>query len=427
MVLTLAFVGSAMAAKGGQIKYATGPFSYDPALAGSANFLGSYGGPTSGSFTVTAPSGGSLFPSGAGSALADIKVFGVEKVADANGDPLLEPVNIPLSSALGAQIAGAFLINGSSVYPVLFENPGFPFPVNLSVSNPMVVEADYGVYVITIKAQAPGSGIGVGSGSRFNLTLQPAELVDTTAPDVTIDAPSGANILGVIAVIIKATDPEPGTGVASMTASVSSTGGAVNNQSVSLTTDTPKAAGEIATATGTFTPTGGTGTAGTTLALAFHDTNLSGIGSYTLTAKAVDGAGNEGINTSGFQVNYDVQFTETFANLIETGRDKVYSTNSFGSFKFTVDRSDSTFMFDQTVTVILVRSDNQAVATHYYGTGAVSNDVQINSTDNGYVYETKFVSKDFGATAKATYKAEVWFKNVDGALVKQAESAAIEF
>jgi hypothetical protein len=422
LVLVLIMTGAVLAAAGGQTKKATGPFIYD-VDAGSATFLGTTGGPYSGQFDVTAPSGGSTFPSAVPPAPAIINVFGIEKVAGPDGTSLLMPVDVALNSPLGILILNAFSFDPSS--PSF--NIGQVITIQVTVNNPGVTEeADYGDYIVTMKSQSPGSGIGVGSGSHFKLSLRAAEETDTTPPNVKINSPSGENLLGQIPVSITANDPTPGTGVESITATVSSDGGTVSDQPITLTTDTPKPAGEDATGTGTFTPTGGTGTAGTIGGPPFISTSRSGIGSYKLTAKATDGAGNVGTADSSFQVNYNVQFTTADGN-INSG----HPENSFARFKFTVKRSatisDGAFMVDQTVVVRLVKSDGTVVAEHGYGTGDIKSYVQIDTS--APVYQTNFVRGDLlgPPSESATYKAQVFFKDVDGTLVKQEESSAVTF
>jgi hypothetical protein len=410
------------------VKEATGPFAYDPPIAGSTTFLGEAGGPVTGGFRICAPGGGDTFPTGKSSATADIRVFGIEQVGEADGNPLADPIKVPLDSSLGISIDTAFSLDPDSY---TFQ-PGNCVDVDVMVNNPMVDDTDYGDYVVTIKAQAVddqqprGSGIGVGSGSRYHLSLRGATVTDTIPPIVTINSPSGDNILGVISVEITANDPVPGTGVETMSATVSSAGGAVSDEAIALTDNAPQPAGSPATATGTFIPTGGTGSEGTTLASAFTSTSRSGIGTYTLTAEATDGAGNIGKKTSTFQVKYDVAFTQ--ADQIGGN-----NANSTGRFAFTVKRSaltsDGASMYDRTVVVKLVRtSDNTVVATHVYGTGDIKAYVQIDATDPANpVYQTRFKRGDIGASASNTYKARVFFLDVDGTLVQQVESAPVSF
>jgi hypothetical protein len=88
----------AAAAQGGQVKKATGPFVYDPKPPTTITFLGT-GGATSGIFSITPPSGGTVFPTGVNSAVATISVFDIEKVADENG-PLDPPMPLDLNSPL---------------------------------------------------------------------------------------------------------------------------------------------------------------------------------------------------------------------------------------------------------------------------------------------------------------------------------------
>lgn len=404
LALVLGLAGMAAAAK--QTKYATGPFTYYPASCGEATFLGAAGSPVTTEFTIYAPSGGTKFPS-ADTAPASIRVFGIEKVKDADGNDLLTPEDIPLDSPLGSQIAGAFTLS-----PTTYTfSPGGNVVVSVTVANPIVAEWDYGTYVVVMKAQSPGSGVGVGSGSRFTLTLKAMTMTDTTPPTVTINSPTNgsSHILGPISVSITANDPVPGSGVASITAKVSSAGGAVSDLDIPLNISPSPvvSAGTNAEGTGTFTPFGGTGTVGTTLESAFTAANPSGIGSYTLTATAKDAAGNTANATSGFKVNYDIQFLNQEA----FGKDKI-------KFNFLVKRFDGTFMFDKTVEVRLYKSDNTHIKTNLYGTGDIKDNVQINLVDSSYQYQTQF----HNLTKGTTYYAELWFADVDGKDIMQAKS-----
>jgi hypothetical protein len=409
------------------VKFATGPFTYDPPLAGEATFLGDIGSSSFGEFTIYAPSGGTSFPSGA-TATATIKVFGVEKVADADGIPLDTPLDIPLDSELGSRIAAAFTLTpDSNTF-----SPGGYVAVAVSVANPMVAEADYGQYVVTMKAQSPGSGVGVGSGSRFRLTLKAAESTDTTPPNVVINNPADASshILGPIAVNITANDPSPGTGVASISAKVSSLGGAVTDKDIPLTIAPPPIvpAGTDAVGTGTFNPVNPSGGSkdGTTLASAFDSANPSGIGTYRLTAMAKDAAipANVRTATSTFGVKYDVQF------LIKEGNEnKGKPDNSHGHFQFTVKRSSpADFIYDKTVKVELIQvSNGKVVATHVYtgGGGGVFENVVF--SDTPLAYETKFRRSDIGASGSGTYQAKIYFMDVDGNFTEQAVSDNVTF
>jgi hypothetical protein len=419
---SLPLAGAAEAQGRQGVSIANGPFSYDPANAGSTTFLGEFGGPAMTSFRVCAPGGGTIFPAGGSTAVADISVFGVEQVADADGVALAEPVKVPLDSSLGGQIAGAFALAPQSH---IFA-PGSCVDVGVTVSNPMVAPAEFGDYVVTMKAQAIGSGIGVGSGSRYGLSLRPATVTDITPPTVVIDSPAdgSTHLLGLISVQIRANDPVPGTGVTTIVAGVASAGGTVT-EPVILVADTPQPAGSDATATGSFNPTGASGPAGTTALTAFTGTVRSGIGTYILAADATDGAGNVGMADSTFHVKYDVAFTMA-AGQINNGQ----PANSFGRFHFSVRRSsvtsDAAFMFDQTVVVKLVRtSDSAVVASHVFGTGAITAFTQIDETVPEY--KTHFKRGDIGAASSATYKAQVWFLDVDGVLVQQGESPAVTF
>jgi len=83
-------------------------------------------------------------------------------------------------------------------------------------------------------------------------------------------------------------------------------------------------------------------------------------------------------------------------------------------------------MYDHTVAVVLVRtSDDQEVATHYYGSGDVKSVVQIDAT--GQIYKTNFRRSDIGASGPVAYKAKVYFLDVDNKWVEQAVSNGVTF
>ncbi|HUX28356.1 MAG TPA: hypothetical protein VMV39_06185, partial [Terracidiphilus sp.] len=420
---------------------ANGPFTYAALGVTSATFTGSGGSPVTTSFSVTAPSPTSdtdlpnVFPGQGqnpcvGQADASILALEVQKVGDATGNPIT-PVNLDVSTGLGAQIAAAFVLNPNTYTFV----PGGSVTVSVTVSNPGLDSANYGDYAVKLAAQAPGAGIGVGSGIQFTLSLRTSTVTDTTPPTVTVTKPASDQILGVIDVEVQAVDPvgspAVGTGVVSVSATVSSAGGAVSSQAISLAfiPSLPVVAGVTVTGTGSFTPIGGTGAAGTTDAEAFSSGAPSGIGSYTINAQATDGAGNTGYGSKSFSVKYNTVFTKAFAPGPCATKTGSSGDNCSGQFQFTVNRSnitsDGAFMFDHTVVVKLLDSSDNVVATHAYGTGAISANVQIDATVP--VYQTTFVRSDIGASNPATYKAEVYFVNVDGSLMLQATSTSVTF
>ena len=189
--------------RGGVI--ANGPFSYSPADLGAHTFVGTDATAAAASFTITAPgeAGDTVFPAQSGgpcqeSASAEIRVFGIEKVADGDGNMLGETVDVPIESPLGLQIAAAFFLDPSSH---LF-GIGETLAVSVGISNPLVGAGDFGDYVVTLKAQAIGAGIGVGSGTRYMLGLRAPAVTDTVPPTVTINKPSGDEVLGPVAIEI---------------------------------------------------------------------------------------------------------------------------------------------------------------------------------------------------------------------------------
>ncbi|MRR06140.1 MAG: hypothetical protein EG828_04225 [Deltaproteobacteria bacterium] len=420
---------------------ANGPFVYTSLSLNQATFNGPGGAQVSTNFSVTAPSVDTkqqtalpdLFP-GEGqqtctaTAFATISALEIQKVGDAEGNPIL-PIAIDSSSILGQLIAGAFSFTPSSQTFAIGETAN----IAVDISNPNVSPEDYGDYDIKLAAKAPGYGIGVGDGPHILLSLRASTATDTTPPTVNITKPSGDEILGVIPIEIKAVDPDTppvATGLNSIIATVSSAGGAVSNLSIPLTLDLPLpvAAGIMVTGTGCFTPIGGTGPAGTTNDLAFTSSSRSGIGSYTINAQATDGAGNTGYGSNTFAVKYDVTFSQQSAPPACTTKTGTPGSNCTAMFQFSANRSnitsDGAFMYDHTVVVKLVRDDGMVMAAHSYGTGSILSQVQIDPD-----YKTHFKRGDLAGspTAAGTYKAYVYFLNVDGSEILQATSNNVIF
>jgi hypothetical protein len=409
---------------------ANGPFTYEPQNLGTRTFIGSAGTPSGLTLTIKAPgdAGDTFFPGASQGpceeqALADIRVMDIEKIGDADGQLLESPVSVG-DSPLGAQIAAAVAILPSPYSFSVAETAQFA----IWVSNPMVAPADYGDYLVVIKAHAPGAGVGTGAGAMLQISLRAPSGVDNVPPTVTIQQPNGDRLLGPIAIAVQANDPEPGSGVNGLWARISSVGGAVSNQALALTLDQglPVAAGVTVTGTGAFHPAGGTGPAGTTDALAFTAAARSGIGNYTLAAEASDVAGNVGAASVTFKITYDVAFTRIFAPppCANAGA----QPSCTGQFEFTVKRSsvtsDGAPMFDRTVRVDLVQNTT-IVSQHYYGVGDVKDVVQIDPLTA--VYKTSFRRSLIGANNSRTYVARVYFRDVDGTWMLQATSTPITF
>ncbi len=448
-ILLLALVSGTVWAeqKCGGNDIANGPFIYTALLTTEATFNGTGGQQVITGFNVTAPSvdpkhdtdlpnifagEGNPAPC-SGTADAAISALEVYKVGDANGDPIVS-VELDPSSGLGLQIASAFLLAPSSHTFDLAENDSMTVTVAVSVNNPNVGDSDYGDYEVKLAAKAPGFGIGVGNGLHFFLRLRASTATDITPPVVSVTKPTGDEILGVIPVEVQAYDPDTlpiATGLASISATVSSAGGTVTNLPIPLTLDSslPVGPGITVTGTGAFTPWGGSGIPGTdNTANYFSSVFRSGIGSYIIHAQAIDGAGNIGYGSKSFKVKYDVSFTREFStNPCQTGG----NGSCTGQFKFTVKRSsitsDGSFIYDHTVVVKLVRtSDDAVMATHSYGTGSILSGVQIEATP---VYQTHFKRGDLTGppAVPSSYRAEVYFLDVDNNQVLQATSDPLTF
>jgi hypothetical protein len=412
---------------------ANGPFNYTATGPTSATFNGTGGSAVTTSFTVNAPNASGpdvVFPGQGqnpcvGEADATIGVLDIEQIADASGNLLSQPVDIgETNPSLYGQIAAAFTLSpDSNTF-----TPGSSVAVSVTVNNPDVDSANFGEYQVKLAAQAPGAGIGVGAGVEFDLTLAAPAVTDTTCPVVTVTAPSTDQFLGVIGVTIQAYDPSPGSGLVSMSASISSAGHTISNVAIPLTLDStlPAAAGTTVTGTGSYTPAGGTGTAGTTDAGAFTSSSRSGIGTYVLTATATDVAGNTCSTAQTFKVKYNVFFTKAS---VPSGCSSAHTSSCTGMFQFDVNRdnvtSDGAFIYDHTVEVELVDGSNNVVATHLYGTGDINSEVQISSTP---AYQTDFKHSVVTSSSTLTsYQAEALFLDVDGNLVLEGTSSSVTF
>ena len=419
---------------------ATGPFAYSNPGTGSGTFTGTVAVTVTTGFTVAAPAPSPDLPlvpnvfagqgqnACLGEALADIGAIEIDKIADAEGQMLESPLSLDIHSGLGQQLSAAFTTAPSShVF-----TPGDSIVVTVTVSNPNVSPADYGDYQVKLAAKAPGAGIGVGPGLLFTLSLRLATAVDTTPPVVSVTKPAGDEILGVVGIEVQAYDPDgpAASGLASMSASISSSGGTVSNVTIPLTPDTtlPVAPGVTVTATGTYTPAGGSpsDTAGTTEALGFTASSRSGIGTYVLDATAADVAGNSGMASRTFNVNYQIAFTKASStNPCQSGG----TASCTGQFAWTVNRSsitsDGAPMWDKTIVAKLRRvSDDLVVATHTFGTGDIKEWVQIGDE---VVYKTNFRRGDFGGSGPAGYRVDLYFLNVDGVMMLQGTSNTLTF
>lgn len=383
---------------------AKGDFEYAPKNLGSVTFNGDGGTPLNATLSITAPaldktgSPANAFQHGnddpISSVSADIRVKGIEKIVDADGNIIDQ--SIDLTSTPGKSIVDAININPINIS----FTPAQTQQIVIVVNNPKLANsAYYGDYEVKIKAIAPqGFGLGEGSGTQVVVKVRPAEFVDNTPPDVTISKPNCNSELKLdtIPISVTAIDPTPGTGVISLNASVASiekTPPAVD-EDITLTLDhtLPVSAGTLVTGDGNFVPTGATGSNGTTLATAFDSAHLSGIGKYRVDASATDGNNNTGdADSCPFTVLYKIADAGSGA----AGKTKI-------KVKFSVYRNDNTFIFDKTVKV----SANSS--THEYGAGAITGVVQIDETNK--VYETQFESLSCGTS----YPVEVSFIDVDG-------------
>lgn len=409
----------------GLVDLANGQFGFSvTAGTTSATFNGS-GGTSSFSFTVTAPnaadadsdpvvfSGESQNSSQCTTkASATIGVLEITQVADANGNP--ESVDITSSNPLYSVIASSFSITpGTNIF-----SPGSSVSVGVMVTNPNVAAIYYGEYDVKIAAQAPGAGIGVGPGIEFDLTLG-APSVSSSCSITFTPAIGDANsnvVLGPVGFTVSASDT--GSVLTSLTASISSAGGAVSSVGISLTV-VPSLPAANVTATGTYTPADGA----TTLTSAFTSSSLSGIGTYTITVDGADEAGATCSKTDTFHVNYNVSNTRSF---VPGGCSSSKTSSCAAQMGFTATRSDGTFMFDETVEMELLNSSSTVLATRSYGTGGIGSYVQINSMTPApyFQYDSDF---DGGSLTYGPYSFQLLFKDVDGNLVPQGSPVTVSF
>ncbi|OFV98670.1 MAG: hypothetical protein A3F68_03630 [Acidobacteria bacterium RIFCSPLOWO2_12_FULL_54_10] len=457
---------------------ATGPFIYASLLEGQlTTFTGDEGENGEGNFSVTAPIPNvdseeidNVF-AGEGqdrclvSAVAHIHIHEIVRIAvlslDVNGDPVETPldpaVTLIETDPMYVKIMDSFDFEPEEHTFSWLDESSLSVNVDVDILNPGAVEGEYGIYQVSMKAHAPGAGIGTGPGIVHTLKLYPPDNgQDIVPPNVSITKPAAQEILCTIAVEIRATDPQPGTGVETMSATVSSQGGSVSNQTITLAY-LPAAAGFEVVATGSFTPWGGAAGSlpGTTLANAFdNDPNtfnsLSGIGNYRIDAQATDYAGNTGFAASIFSVLYDVRFDSPSVPAgcptVNPRTGAVNFNSCTGMFQFSVHRSsitsDGAFMYDLTAVANLVQindpntdTDDVVVATHNYGTGSMNSDVHIDP--NALKYLTHFRHNDLDenliesgqqipASLKA-YRLDIYFMDEGGTLMFQASSPVVTF
>ena len=204
-----------------------------------------------------------------------------------------------------------------------------------------------------------------------------------------------------------------------------SAGNTVSNQAIALTLDQslPVTAGVTATGTGTFYPPGGDGIAGTTLGTAFTSAARSGIGTYTLTARATDVAGNMGSSAKAFKLTYALEVIKASAQPPCAGGG---TSNCTGQFQFTLRRlsvtSDGAFMFYDARLIWSIPPATRS-SLHGNGTGDIKAWVQIDTS--AFQYQTHFRRGDFGATTPATYVAKVYCRDVDNNWMLQGTSVPV--
>lgn len=436
---------------GGQTIATPSHFTYSAPAPASATLAGASGSAST-SFTVTPPTGGTVFSTCNSLDTADIIVRDITQIADASGNALATPVDVTSANPmLASQIAAAFSFSPN---PAMF-SVGVPITIDVTIANPGVDPSAYGVYDINFAAkdETPGSsGIGVAAGSDFILHLIAPTCIDTTAPTVTITSPTSDQVLGVIPVEMTANDPDVptgcGTGVVSISASVasalyvSSSGASGFHQPLidsatnlgTVTPSLPVAAGVTVTGSANFTPEGGSGQDGTDAGWPFTSSLFSGIGNYTLSAQATDGTGQVGSATRNFYVTYDVEFTQ-LQNIGSGGNPK---TKSNLHLKFSAKRSgtisDGAFMADETVAVAVRTGTNPGgdptsssyTSVHYYGCGAVGSNVQIVGLSSAACSSgTDTFQTNFSGIPINTYYADVWFKDVDGTWRLEGSSGAM--
>jgi hypothetical protein len=84
-------------------------------------------------------------------------------------------------------------------------------------------------------------------------------------------------------------------------------------------------------------------------------------------------------------------------------------------------------MIDQSVVVKLLNSSGSTVfGTHIFNASG-SPDAVVKIDTSTAEYQTTFKRGDIGVTAPGTYKAEVYFVDVDGNLVMQGSSPNVTF
>lgn len=313
---------------------------------------------------------------------------------------VVEPAGGTLTAAQLGALKGAFSFAPSGF---TLNNPGSGNrAVWLTFTNTSTVPV--GKYDVTLDV-TPETGVGVGAAqTTFTLTVTEPAAVDTLSPEVTIGSPSAASKLcvhGNLAVSFTANDPVEGgagTGITALRAAVASVGGLVETDltdSLSISPTLTVDAGIDVTATGNFT--------------------VDGVGAFTLTAEADDGASHTGEAASSYTVALNVN---ALPPMSVAGRQ--FKVGSTLPIKWVFTDCEGKPLPPYESVRILVKAPDGSETEYVAGGGASNIRWELDSAGNAVQYIANYAIPVVG-----TYKVDVSVDDVDGNPAKQGEVSFI--
>lgn len=313
---------------------------------------------------------------------------------------VVEPVGGTLTTTQLGALKGAFSFAPSG-FTLAVPSAGSQ-AVGFTFTNTPIVPV--GKYDVTLDV-TPETGVGVGAATTtFTVTVTEPVAVDTLSPEVTIGSPSAASKLcvhGNLAVSFTANDPVEsgaGTGITAMQASVASVGGAVQTvltDSLSISPTLPVDAGIDVTATGNFT--------------------VDGVGAFTLTAKADDGASHTGEAASSYTVALNVN---ALPPMSVAGRQ--FKVGSTLPIKWVFTDCEGKPLPPYESVSILVKAPDGSESEYVAGEGSSNIRWELDAAGNAVQYIANYPIPVVG-----TYKVDVSVDDVDGNPAKQGEVSFI--
>lgn len=261
-----------------------------------------------------------------------------------------------------------------------------------------------GTYDVVIAADSE-TGVGVGSTSTtFTVTVEEPTVIDTLAPEVTINAPAqGSNLClnGNLSVNFTAVDPTEGgagTGITAVRASNESAGGAVNSDIsgyLSVSPDLPVEAGVDVTASATLT--------------------ADQIGSFVLHAEVDDNAGHTGYASQNYSVTMNVT---ALPPISVAGRQ--FKTGSTVPIKWTFTDCEGNLLPPLPSVSVKITDPGNIYVERYAGDGAGN----IRWELDAYGRVTHYIT-NYDIPLNGTYTVDVYVQDVDANPAKQGSLSFI--